>query len=153
MATQPELDDKTLAEFRQQHIGRLFLRAHRDFSERSIEKLRARGHTGLTLAHTALLVHLDIDGTRITTLADRAGVTKQAMGHLVQDLEQKGYIARTSDPSDRRATLITFTDSGWQFLRDAYVIKREIEAEYRAILGDARFEALGETLTRLLGRF
>ncbi len=35
---------------------------------------------------------------------------------------------------------------GWEFLRDAHHIKREIEAEYIALLGEARWEALGETL-------
>jgi DNA-binding MarR family transcriptional regulator len=139
-----------IAELRQQHIGRLLLRAHRDFSLRSVEKLRARGHAGLSLAHTGLIAHLDLDGTRITTLAERVGVTKQAVGHLVQDLEQKGYIERSTDPSDRRATIVRFTEAGWQFLRDAHVVKREIEAEYTAILGTEQMQELRSALTLLL---
>lgn len=144
--TQPAAESAQIEELRQHHIGRLFLQAHRAFSERSIAKLRERGHVGLGLAHTLLLPHLDLAGTRITVLAERAGVTKQAMGQLANDLEAQGYVTRTVDPTDRRATLLSFTERGWQFLRDAHLIKREIEAEYIALLGEERWTALCDTL-------
>ena len=146
----PDVTREQIAELRQQHIGRLFLRAHRAYSERAVEQLYARGHTGLTLAHTALLANLDTGGTRVTTLARRAGMTKQSMGQLALDLERRGYIARAPDPDDGRATLVTFTERGWQFLRDAYDLKREAEAEYAAILGAARMEQLRDALATLL---
>jgi DNA-binding MarR family transcriptional regulator len=139
-----------IEELRAQHIGRLFLRAHRDFSLRAIEKLRSAGHTGLSLAHTNLLAHLDTAGTRTTTLAERAGVSKQAIGHLVAELEAKGYISRATDPADRRATLITYTPAGWQFLQDAHRVKRAIEAEYTAKLGEAGMASLRAMLSLLL---
>ncbi|HVX31075.1 MAG TPA: MarR family transcriptional regulator [Nitrolancea sp.] len=133
---------EVLEELRAQNIGRLLLHAQRAFNLAAIEKLRARGHAGLGMAHTAVLPHVDLDGTRITTLAERAGMTKQGMGQLVSDLERLGYLERTTDPTDRRATRITFTPAGWQFLRDAYDVKRELEAEYAALLGPARFAEL-----------
>ncbi len=141
---------RQIADYRQQHIGRLLQKAHRAFSIRAIEKLRKMGHTGLNLGHTNLLSSLDPEGTRITTLAERTGVTKQAIGQLVPELEQKGYITRTVDPSDRRATLVTFTRAGWQFLQDANQIKHEIEEEYTAILGPEGMEDLQTLLTTLL---
>jgi DNA-binding MarR family transcriptional regulator len=132
------------------HIGRLFLRAHRDFSERAIEKLRQRGHDRLGLAHTGLLAHLDGRPTRITTLAERAALTKQAAGQIILDLEAQGYVERAVDPADRRAMLVTFTAAGRRFLRDAAEIKREIEAEYAAILGAERLRNLRAALETLL---
>jgi DNA-binding MarR family transcriptional regulator len=139
-----------IEELRQQHIGRLLLRAQRDFSDRAISKLSARGHTGLSLAHTNIIVHLDPAGTRLSTLAERAGVSKQAIGNLVIDLEHKGYISRAPDAADRRATLISFTEAGWLFLRDAHQVKREIEAEYGARLGEAGMQHLRDLLAQLL---
>jgi DNA-binding MarR family transcriptional regulator len=144
------VDRAQIEELREQHIGRLFLRAQRDFSLRAIEKLRAAGHDGLSLVHTNLLAHLDTAGTRTTTLAERAGITKQAIGHLVAELEAKGYIKRAVDPADRRATLITYTAAGWQFLQDAHRVKRSIEAEYTAKLGERGMASLREMLTQLL---
>lgn len=146
----PDVSREQIAELRGQHIGRLFLRAHRAYSERAVERLHARGHTGLTLAHTALLANLDTDGTRVTALARRAGMTKQSMGQLAVDLERRGYIARAADPDDGRATLVTFTERGWRFLRDAYDLKREAEAEYAAILGAGRMAQMRDALAALL---
>jgi DNA-binding MarR family transcriptional regulator len=135
---------------RQEHIGRLFLRAHRAFSELAYQKLSTYGHHGLSVSHTGLLAHLDLDGTHISVLAERAGVTKQAMGQLVADLEQKGYVTRVPDEADRRAILVRFTQAGWQFLQDAYRVKQEIEAEYTKILGAEQMAQLRELLTLLV---
>ncbi len=134
------------------HIGRLFLQAQRAFVKRSVAKLRARGHDRLTLAHTALFSYLDLSGTSVTTLAERAGMTKQSMRQLVLDLEEKGYVTRVPDPGDRRATLVTFTKEGWCFVRDAQEVKQEMEAEYLAILGPQGFEDLKGALTAVVER-
>lgn len=146
-----ETEHEELLALRQQNIGRLFQRAARAYSERAFEKVNAYGHEGLTLVHTALISNLDVDGTRTTVLADRAGMTKQAMGQLVKDLEQRGYVRREPDPDDGRAQLVQFTDLGLKFLRDAFEIKQEIEAEYAAVLGDEGMATLRELLHRLLG--
>ena len=139
-----------LLALRQQNIGRLLQRGARAYSEIALVKLHKYGHKGLTLFHTALISNLDIEGTRITMLADRAGVTKQAMGQLVSELETRGYIQREPDPEDKRAVLIKFTKLGWQFLQDAFEVKREIEADYATILGEEGMRQLHSLLNRLL---
>lgn len=144
------VDAEQLAELRQQHIGRLLQRAYRAFSEQATAKLHARGHTGLSLANTTALSYLDFDGTRINVLAERAGMTKQSMGQLVAELESRGYVRRSPDPADGRATLVQFTEAGWRFLLDAAAIKREIEGEYAAILGTDSLASLRAFLEKLL---
>ena len=136
--------------FRQEHTGRLLFNAQRDYSLRALTKLRAQGHDGLSLAHTNLLPHIDVKGTRITTLAERAGVSKQAIGNLVGELAAKGYVRREVDPADRRAVVVTFTTAGWDFLQDAHLVKREIEAEYAATLGEQGMDDLRRLLLQLL---
>jgi DNA-binding MarR family transcriptional regulator len=143
-------DVARLAELRQQHIGRLLQRAARAFSVRAAELLHARGYHGLSLAHTTLLSYLDLEGTWVTVLAERAGMTKQSMGQLVKELEQQGYVSRRPDPSDQRAALVTFTEAGWRFLADASAIKQEIEAEYAAILGTQSLADLRRALRLLI---
>lgn len=145
----PQIDEQQLREMRQENIGRMLLRAHRAFSQRAFQKLHERGHTGLGLTHTALLANLDLEGTRITVLAERADMTKQSMGELVQELEEKGYVDRIPDPTDRRATLVRFTQAGCKYLEDAYLIKVEIEAEYAALLGENGLADLRHVLTTL----
>ena len=139
-----------LAELRRQYIGRLLQRAYRASSEKAGVKLRARGHTGLSLANTVALTQLDLEGTRINVLAERAGMTKQSMGQLVAELESLGYVTRSPDPTDGRATLIQFTEDGWRFLLDAAEVKREIEAEYASALGSEGLESLRVMLEKLV---
>src|SRR5215208_6501206 len=77
------VDPEAIEALRQQHIGRLLLNAQRNYSLQALRKLRERGHDGLSLPHTNLLAHLDVAGTRITALAERVGVPKQAIGSLL----------------------------------------------------------------------
>lgn len=67
----------------------------------------------LSLTAVAVLGSLDRRGTqRITTLAAAEGVSQPSMTQLVQRLEQRGLVARTSDPSDGRVALVSLTDQG-----------------------------------------
>ena len=68
----------------------------------------------------------------------------------MSELEQGGYITRVSDTTDKRATLIQFTEAGRQLLEVAYQIKLEIEAEYTTTLGQANMEILRNLLETLL---
>jgi DNA-binding MarR family transcriptional regulator len=141
---------EALRDLREQHIGRLLLQAQRAFNQVAIAKLQQRGYAGLSLAHTALLPHLDLEGTRITTLAERAGITKQGMGQLVTDLERQGLVSRAQDPADGRASLVTFTEAGWAYLQAAHEVKREMEAEYAALLGEEKFAELRLLLHKVI---
>jgi DNA-binding MarR family transcriptional regulator len=135
---------------RDHHIGRLFLQAHRAYSAHAVELLRARGYGELTAAHAAILPHIDLDGTRVTVIAERAGMTKQGAGHVVDDLERQGLVTRVSDPGDRRAALVQFTYAGWDYLRAAHDLKVEIESEYAQLLGAGEFESLCANLARII---
>lgn len=148
MAPQPNAE--ALERARQHHIGRLLHRAARAFNDLALEKLHARGHTELSLSHTNVLPHLEVEGTRIVTLAERARMTKQGAGQLIAELEAHGYVERRPDPVDGRATRVHFTEAGWQYLLDAQEVKQTIEAEYRTTLGDVRWRELNAALTQLL---
>lgn len=121
-------------------FGRVALHAYRDFQKRFSEKMKAYSYINASEAHMNVISQIDADGTRIVKLAERANMTKQSMGDLVGELEQKGYVTRTPDLNDKRATIIHFSERGQQFLLDAYAVKLEMEAEYAAILGQAEME-------------
>ena len=144
------VDLQQLNDLRQRHFGRLLLRTYRAFSTCALEKLRLRGYAGFALAHTMLLTNVDVHGTRLTTLAEQIGVSRQAIGNLVHNLEQQGYIARTVDPTDRRAVIVTLTEAGWRLLEGVVDVKMEIETEYSAILGAEQMHMLRTELTKLL---
>ena len=147
--TYEERDQQHLQELRETHIGRLLLRAHRAFSVRAAGLLQERGYHGVALRHIDLIPHIDVAGTRATVLAQRTGMTKQGMGKLVAELEEQGLVERVPDPTDRRAMLVRFTESGVQFLATAVGVVTALEQEYLDILGESRFQTLKATLVLL----
>src|SRR5215210_307779 len=130
-------------------IGRVLLRAQRDFDTALNARLRERGYPDVRLAHSALFAHIDPEGTRSSELAERAGMTKQGMGQLVGDLEKKGYVERVEDPADGRAKLVRLTKKGRRHVRDATEVIGEIEEAYTLRLGDRRLETLRAILKDL----
>jgi DNA-binding MarR family transcriptional regulator len=130
-------------------VGRLLLLASRAYSERALDLMRGRGHAGLGMTHALLLPHIDAAGTRLTVGA-RAGITKQAAGQTIRDLERLGYVVRTADPSDARAALVSLTERGRAFLADALAIRAQVASEFVAALGEERLTELQRILVELI---
>jgi DNA-binding MarR family transcriptional regulator len=71
------------------------------------------------------------------------------MGYLIDYLEQRGYLERRADPTDRRATLVFATERGWQQIRAALSVITTIEEEWSRRLGPKRMHQLRELLSQL----
>ncbi|WP_020671511.1 MarR family winged helix-turn-helix transcriptional regulator [Amycolatopsis nigrescens] len=100
-------------------------------------------------AHATVLVNMEREGIRLTRLAEKAVMTPQAMGELVDDLERLGYLRRVPDPSDRRAKLIVFTERGHSALEAASDAIAEIERRLVRLLGRGGYDELHATLNRI----
>lgn len=94
--------------------------------------------------------HVRPEGSRITELAERAQITKQSMGALVDHLEACGYVERLPDPSDGRAKIVRLTARGWELDNAAREIVRQTEEEWAAQLGNDRMAQLKQTLQDLI---
>ena len=110
------------------------------------DRLAARGHGAIRAAHGVVFQFLDEDGTTVSGLAGRAGMTKQAMAELVAYLEQHGYVRRTPDPDDRRAKLVLLTDKGQEVVAIAQGMVPELEDRLIAALGRSRWQQLRNDL-------
>jgi DNA-binding MarR family transcriptional regulator len=93
---------------------------------------------------------LDPQGTRLTTLAERLGITKQSASQLISELEEHDYVRRREDLTDRRASLVRFTERGWQFCQDVNRVRLELETEYEAALGQDAMQTLRGLLENLI---
>ncbi|MET9488991.1 MarR family winged helix-turn-helix transcriptional regulator [Nocardia sp. NPDC006630] len=102
-----------------------------------IVTLHAAGYPDITAAHHPVFYNLDLDGTRLTALAARAGITHQSMGELVTGLIGLGYLARQPDPADGRARLIVLTSKGQGAVRTARKAVADIDQAWFARLRDA----------------
>lgn len=130
-------------------VGQLLFRAARLWNERAMAEVQKRVPEA-RLAHTTLLPHIDLDGTRQTEIARRAGITKQAVGQLVDDMVRLGMLERVPDPADGRAQLVRFTDEGIAQLLIGLDVLEVIEVELGAALGAAALERLQRDLQRLI---
>lgn len=134
------------------HLGwRLWL-ASRQWQARFVAAMREAGHDWFTDARANLLAHVARSGTPQSVLITRMGISKQAVQQLVDGLVAEGVLERLPDPSDSRSRIVRYTASGAEAIRDADRIKRQIEDEYRARLGDQRFETLMDLLREATGK-
>ena len=128
----------------------LLMRAARLVNERGVARVRGKGGYEMRLAHTALLPHLDFEGQRLSTLAERAGLSKQTVGPLIAELAEAGMVAVEPDPSDGRAKQVRYTRTGAEVMLKGLGTLGEIEAELATELGAKRTRALHEALQRLV---
>jgi DNA-binding MarR family transcriptional regulator len=84
---------------------------------RRLRQLKAEGE--LTLPESAALARLDRGGpTTAGALARLEQISPQSMGATLAGLEERGLIARNSDPHDGRRILLSLTEAGQRILRD-----------------------------------
>lgn len=131
-------------------VGRLLLVAAREFSAQVCAKLRENEHSELRSGHALLVANWDVEGTRISTLAERAEITKQAMGVWVKEMETLGYLERGADPLDARAILAVPTEKGRQLLVDVARLMAQLEAEQVEKIGRETLDQLQATLQKML---
>jgi DNA-binding MarR family transcriptional regulator len=117
-----------------------------DLNAMMLTRLAERGHADVRPAHGAVFQFIDDAGTSVARLAERAQMTKQAMGELVAHLEQHGYVVRRPDPADRRAKRVTLTERGREVHAIASELVPEIESGIDALLGPRRAAALRRDL-------
>ena len=128
----------------------LLFRAARLVNERAIGEIQRAGAAQVRLAHTQLFPHITFDGVRLTEIARRLEVTKQAIGPLIDELVDAGMIERIPDPADQRAKLIRWTRAGGRALQHGLGVLAQLERELTPAIGAERMATLGDTLEALI---
>ena len=98
-----------------------------------LSNLAGRGQ--LTAAHWQVTRHLPPEGARLTELALRAGMSKQAMGTLVNQCDAWGLVQREADGLDARARRVCFTATGRAWLAAYRDSVAQAEEELRNAIG------------------
>jgi DNA-binding MarR family transcriptional regulator len=130
-------------------IGALLRAPAQAIHRRLINDLRAAGFDDLSLPHMAVLQFPGPDGVRPSALAERAGMSKQAMNQLLKTLETLGYITRSTVPDDSGARIVCFTKRGNAAYRKMAEILHDVEREWSKALGPKRFIELKTSLGAL----
>jgi len=127
-------------------LFRLLDAAFDEFTDELAKRVAETSYDDLRLSHGCVFGNIDPEGSRLTDLAERAHMTKQSVGEVTSDLEERGYLERVPDPRDGRAKIIRLTDRG----REAQAVGRElifdIEREWAERFGAESLAALRAVL-------
>ena len=135
---------------REQMLLRLLFRATHSMNAEMTRRIRARGWSTFQPSFTPLLGHLDTEGTTISTLAERMGVSRQAVSQLARAIEHACLVERVPHPTDGRSVLVRHTEAGRRILLDALDVMSSIEAEYSVRAGAHEIDELKRLLAHLL---
>jgi DNA-binding MarR family transcriptional regulator len=127
-------------------IGALLRVPAQAIQRRLIAELNAAGFDDLRVPHMAVLQFPGPDGVRPGVLAERAGMSKQAVNQLLKSLERLGYLARSDAPGQGRARIVRLTKRGRAVYAAMVDVLRDVEREWSAELGAKRFAELKELL-------
>ncbi len=130
-----DFDAEAVRAVRETMLLRMLFRATHAMNAEMARRLRGRGWTSFNPSFTAVLGHLDTEGTTVTSLARQTGTTRQAVSQLTQSMEKLGLLERVPNPHDGRSVMLRHTESGRRILIDALEVMTEIEAEYAAMIG------------------
>jgi DNA-binding MarR family transcriptional regulator len=111
--------------------------------------LHAAGFDDILPAHLGVFQHPGPDGQRPGVLAMRTRASKQAMNHLLHQLEAGGYIVREAHPDDRRTRVVRLTDRGWAAQAVIEKTMSRLEHTWYRALGEDVYGGLSHALAQL----
>jgi DNA-binding MarR family transcriptional regulator len=129
-------------------IGAMLRMTYRAARQRQFQAQMERGFTDLNQAHLNMLIYPPPDGARLTDIAARSYMTKQAVNYLLGQLEDMGYIERRA-PDGRGRRLVYLTRRGWEVYETQWESMQKLEAEWSAIVGRKKFEDFMDVLRKL----
>lgn len=138
------IDDATLPS-----VGALLRRPAVIVRHHVLDALHAAGFADVLPAHLGVFQHPGPDGQRPGVLARRTAASKQAMNHLLHQLEEGGYLVREAHPDDRRTRVVRLTERGWAAAAVIAESQLQIEREWASALGTATYSDLAGALARL----
>ncbi|MEM7151438.1 MAG: MarR family winged helix-turn-helix transcriptional regulator [Myxococcota bacterium] len=142
--------EERLAQAKANSLLQALFRSSRLLRDIAVDR-KSRTHSGPQprAAHAALYAHISLKGTRPTVLAEKLGITPQAVAQLVRELAEMGLVERVPDPDDGRARLVRFTRRGRKDILDGFRVFEGVEADLREQLGAEDFDQLVALLQRL----
>ena len=112
-------------------------------------RLKEMGYPELRPTHGCVFSTISRGGDRLTVLAERADMTKQAVGEVVSELEGIGYVERVPDPSDGRAKIIQLTERGEGAWEHGFEVIAELGRRWEERYGEDRVRDMVALLSEI----
>lgn len=134
-------------------FGKLLNRTYRYMSDLAGDYLKGIGYENFRVGHIVALIHIEVDGTSINTLAASASMTKQGMSKLVKELQEQGFVLVEKDPTDARALIVKYTEKGLHAMIDWRNCTNYINQKFGEVLGENKLEILKDLLGELVHEY
>ncbi len=130
-------------------LGALLRSPYRKLAKRLYAEMAASGFREIRQSHSVVFRHIAPEGSRLTDLAEIAGLTKQSMAYLIGHLAKHSYVKIFTDSADGRAKLVQLTKRGNSFIESLLKASLRLEDEVGEKMGSARLKTLREGLKAL----
>ncbi|MEV8547745.1 MarR family transcriptional regulator [Streptomyces sp. NPDC051572] len=132
-------------------LALLLLAGFRTLADRASAELAERGFEDVRSVHDFALHSILSGADSATELARRMSVTRQAAAKTIAALEERGFVARLTDPTDRRRTRLRVTEHGLAMMRQGEAIFDEMREQWEKQVGAESVSVLEEALRSLVG--
>jgi DNA-binding MarR family transcriptional regulator len=113
------------------------------------QELVETGYGDIRPTHGCVFRFIREEPLRLTELATLAGMTKQSIGEVIDNLVELGYVKRVPDPQDRRAKLICLTARGEEAQKIGLALFTKVERRWAKHYGPERFAQLRDLLEEI----
>ncbi len=134
-------------------MGRLLNRSYRYMSTLAVKFLNERGYNNFRVGQIVALVNIDVEGTSVNKIAQKAGMTKQGMSKLIKELADEGFVYTEKDPSDARALIVKLTDLGVRCILDWKACTEYIDQNFEEVIGAEQLNILKDILRNLVDKY
>ena len=135
-------------------VGALLRRPEVVVRHEVMTNLRDAGFDDILPAHLGVFQYPGPDGQHPGVLAQRTCASKQAMNHLLHQLETSGYLTRdtsATDALDHRRRVVKLTERGRAAQTTIRRTTSQLDQDWRQALGAQAYRNLAEALERLRG--
>jgi DNA-binding MarR family transcriptional regulator len=155
MRTEINLVLEKYRRFNDHNLARLVRTVERHITNQISRELQIHGYTSLSARHLQVFEHLDTEGVSIIQLAQRAGISKQAMSKMVKEVALEGFVNVVTDDRDNRVQLVNVTKKGADLIVDIrrQTSRRCDELLMQNIISREELEQANNIFTKLLNHF
>jgi len=132
-------------------LALLLLGGFRSLVDDAIDELAQRGYEDVRPVHDFAMRAIAAGADNASELGRRLSVSKQAAAKTIAVLQERGYVARDTDPLDARRKRLQVTDLGFEVLRQGEAIFDELRGRWQRQIGSAELEKLEAHLAALVG--
>ena len=135
----PSHTPKALDQAYSDNLLRHLMDISESLNRRLLELCAANGHGDLKMSFAVVMAHAGLDDARLSDIAAKNGLSKQAVSQTARELADLGYIRLLPDPDDARARIITLTPRGRALIAESLRSIETIRAELAARMGQDAF--------------